>query len=377
MKKKFFTLLAAVVFSFFPLSLFSQEVDEDSFDSMFDEVEDVVVEEAKAAPVPENNQKQISFSGSLDTELGAGIKSEPGDPISPAAYFSFENYFYMTARASDVFSLKATLFTSLPTFELTLHEIYFNYLLFDKIYIQAGKHSITWGNLQLIENNILADSPNTVSISVSVPLWKFNLAGIIFYSQDWGGALYPNWNNISAAASFEGAFGPFQFNIFGRRWANLDADAQLPVLGLETKLSIKGYDLYNQLVFNSHLALNVSETYLDKITCTSGFMKDWEDPRIGFIIEYRYIYYDKVINPTAVDNHYLYLKAGISRLFNNTSKFAIEFMHDFPTCTGLVIPGYIYSALPHADLKVGLPFYYGSGYWKVIPIATLAFEWSY
>ena len=140
MKKKFFTLLAAVVFSFFPLSLFSQEVDEDSFDSMFDEVEDVVVEEAKAAPVPENSQKQISFSGSLDTELGAGIRSEPGDPISPAAYFSFENYFYMTARASDVFSLKATLFTSLPTFELTLHEIYFNYLLrliISSLYLQV------------------------------------------------------------------------------------------------------------------------------------------------------------------------------------------------------------------------------------------------
>ena len=61
MKKKFFTLLAAVVFSFFPLSLFSQEVDEDSFDSMFDEVEDVVVEEAKAAPVDWNLGMKYRF----------------------------------------------------------------------------------------------------------------------------------------------------------------------------------------------------------------------------------------------------------------------------------------------------------------------------
>nr|MCR4789464.1 hypothetical protein [Treponemataceae bacterium] len=331
MKKRFFVIFAALFFSIFSFSLYAQDAsEEDPFADMFEDVEDVVVQEAESAPVPENAQKAVSFSGYLDTELGAGFKTEDGDPISPSAYFAFENYFYMTARASDVFSLKASLYTCLPDFDLSLHEIYINYLLCDLFYIQAGKRSITWGNLQLIENNILADSPDTVSVSVSVPVWKFNFAGIILYSPDWGGVLYPNWDNISAAASFEGAFGPFQFNIFGRKWANLDSNAQLPALGLETKLSIKGYDLYNQLVFNSHLDLNVSESYLDKITCTTGFMKDWEDPRIGFIVEYRYIYYDKVINPTATDNHYLYLKAGISRLFNNTSKFALEFMHDFP-----------------------------------------------
>ena len=292
-----------------------------------------------------------------------------------------ENSIYLTARASEELSLRATLYTVAPVFELSLKEVYFSYLLADRFLIQAGKHDVTWGNLQLIKNNILADAYTTASASISFPLWKFDFAGIVMYSEKWGGFTTPGKNNVSFAGRFGAAFGNFQFNIFGRKWANFDANAVLPALGLETKLSFKGYDIYNQTIINAHYDLeDIHNDYLSKITCTSGFMKDWDDPRIGFIVEYRYIYNNKALDPSAVDGHRLHFKAGISRLFNNTSKFAIETWHDFSDLSninGHVELGYIYYALQQTDIKAGFYFNYNSYSWEVIPAVALSFTWSY
>ena len=71
----------------------------------------------------------------------------------------------MNARASDIFGIRATLKTQFPQFAISLHEIYFDYLLLDFLYIQAGKRDITWGNTELIEHNILSDSVNGTSIA--------------------------------------------------------------------------------------------------------------------------------------------------------------------------------------------------------------------
>ena len=353
--------------------------DFEDFDDLFSDAQDEEVAESKSAPAPEKSQQVISFSGALESDLGVGFISNNEDYFTPGAAFSLSNYFYMTARANDVFNLKATLYTVLPTFQLNLKELYFNYLICDTVYLQAGKRAITWGNLELLTNNILADSASCTSASIAFTIWKFDFSGVAMYNYNWDKSYKPTKENLAVAASFGGAFGFFQFNAFGRRWATADPN-RLPLgLGLETKISIKGYDLYNQTVVNAHYYIhNPENNYINKIVCTSGFMKDWDDPRIGVIVEYRYIYYDETDYPKAEkNNHRIYAKFGISRLFKNTSKFGVSAWHDITAHKGYISPGYIYTALPSADIEVGLPITYTSDTWEVTPAVNLAISWSY
>ena len=378
--KKIILFYFLICFSFF---CFSQEIESDEFDdfdSLFAEAEDVVVEEQTAVPTPTGTAKSqsIKFTGFLDTDVGFGFSISPDDYFKPLGYFAFENYTYMNARASDIFGIRATLKTQFPQFAISLHEIYFDYLLLDFLYIQAGKRDITWGNTELIEHNILSDSINGTSIGFSFNLFNTNFSGIVMSQVNWGGGISPEFSNLSIAGSIEKVFGNLQLNLFGRKWATEDSNHKNPVIGLESKINLWGFDLYNQTI--SHIKFdfeNFSNTTLDKLYFTLGLMKDWENPRIGFIIEYEWIFYDKNLHSDKKDSHKIHFKGLVSRLFKSTSKIGLEFEHDFVENKGIITPGYIYYALAHTDVKVGIPITYSPETWSVVPAVALTFEWNY
>ena len=378
--KKIILFYFVICFSFF---CFSQEIESDEFDdfdSLFAEAEDVVVEEQTTVPTPTGTSKSqsIKFTGFLDTDVGFGFSISPDDYFKSLGYFAFENYTYMNARASDIFGIRATLKTQFPQFAISLHEIYFDYLLLDFLYIQAGKRDITWGNTELIEHNILSDSINVTSIGFSFNLFNTNFSGIVMSQVNWGGGIAPGFSNLSIAGSIEKVFGNLQLNLFGRKWATEDSNHKNPVIGLESKINLWGFDLYNQTI--SHIKFdfeNFSNTTLDKLYFTLGLMKDWENPRIGFIIEYEWIFYDKNLHSDKKDSHKIHFKGLVSRLFKSTSKIGLEFEHDFVENKGIITPGYIYYALAHTDVKVGIPITYSPETWSVVPAVALTFEWNY
>lgn len=352
----------------------------DEFDSLFAEAEDVVVEEKTTPPTPvvSSPNQSIKFTGALEAGLGGGVSISPADYFKPQGYLSLTHYTYMSARASDIFGIKGSIQTSFPNFSLSLHEIYFDYLLLDFLYIQAGKKVITWGNTELIEHNILSDAVNGASIGISFNLFNTNFSGIVLSQISWGGGAVPGFSNLSFAGSIERVFGKLQLNLFGRKWASEDSNHKNPVIGLESKINLWGFDLYNQTI--SHIKFDFDKfenTQFDRLYFTVGLMKDWDTPRIGFIVEYQWIYYDKILNPTMKDSHKLYFKGLVSRLFKSTSKIGLEFEHDFVNNIGIVTPGYIYYALPHADVKVGIPIAYSPKTWSIVPAVALSFEWNY
>jgi hypothetical protein len=375
-------ILFIIILFISSLCVFSQEsMDEvDEFDSLFADAEDVVVEEQATPPTPvvQNKSQSIKFSGFLDADLGVGLSISPDDYFKPLGYLALENYTYMNARASDIFGLRATLKTVFPNFSLSLHELYFDYLLLDFLYIQAGKRDIAWGNTELIEHNILSDSVNGASIGMSFNLFNTNFSAIVLSQMSWGGGAVPSFSNLSFAGSVERVFGKLQLNLFGRKWASEDINHKNPVIGLESKINLWGFDLYNQTI--SHIKFDFDKfenTQFDKLYFTVGLMKDWDTPRIGFIVEYEWIYYDKTLNPTMKDSHKLFFKGLVSRLFKSTSKIGLEFEHDFVKNSGVITPGYIYYALPHTDVKFGIPITYSPETWAIVPAVALSFEWNY
>jgi hypothetical protein len=277
-------ILFIIILFISSLCIFSQEsVDEvDEFDSLFADAEDVVVEEQATPPTPvvQNKSQSIKFSGFLDADLGVGFSISPDDYFKPLGYLALENYTYMNARASDIFGLRATLKTVFPNFSLSLHELYFDYLLLDFLYIQAGKRDIAWGNTELIEHNILSDSVNGASIGMSFNLFNTNFSAIVLSQMSWGGGAVPSFSNLSFAGSVERVFGKLQLNLFGRKWASEDINHKNPIIGLESKINLWGFDLYNQTI--SHIKFDFDKfenTQFDKLYFTVGLMKDWDTPK--------------------------------------------------------------------------------------------------
>ena len=193
--KKFILFFLLLSFSFVMFAQDSETEEFDEFDSLFVEAQDIVVEEQEKAPQPVPSKQSIKFSGFLDTDVGFGFSVSPDDYFKPLGYFAFENYTYITARASDIFGIKATIKTQFPNFNLSLYEIYFDYLLLDFLYIRAGKRAITWGNTELIEHNILSDSSNGTSIGISFNLLNTNFSGIVMSQVNWGGGASPGISN--------------------------------------------------------------------------------------------------------------------------------------------------------------------------------------
>ena len=376
--KKILLIFLVLLLSITVFSQASDIVEIDELDILFAEAEDIVVEEQVNAPQPIPSKQSIQFTGFLDTDVGFVFSISPDDYFKPQGYFAFENYTYISARASDIFGIKATLKTQFPNFNLSLYEIYFDYLLLDFLYIQAGKRAITWGNTELIEHNILSDSINGASIGFSFDLYNTNFSGIVMSQVNWGGGSSPEISNLSFAGSIEKVLGKLQLNLFCRKWASEDPIHEKPLLGLESKINLWGFDLYNQTI--SHINFdfdNFKNTSLDKLYFTLGLMKDWEYPRIGFIIEYEWIFYDKTLYPTATDSHKIHFKGLVSRLFNSTSKIGLDFEHNFVEKKGVITPGYIYYALPHTDIKLGIPISYSPENWSMVPALALSFEWNY
>ena len=376
--KKIILVIIVLFISFFTIAQDANSEEFDDLDSLFAEAEDIQVEEKTEAPQPISKSQSISFSGSLTSGLGFGVSISPDDYFHPLGYFAFENYTYFNARASNIFGIRGSIRTYFPNFTLSLHEIYFDYLLLDFLYIRAGKRGISWGNTELITNNILSDSVNGTSIDLSFNLFNTNFTGVVLSQLNWGGGTTPGFSNLSFAASIEKVLGNLQLNLFGRKWASQDPAHKSPLIGLESKINLWGFDLYNQTI--SHINFdfdNFKNTSLDKLYFTLGLMKDWENPRIGFILEYQWIFYDKTLHPTAKDSHKLHFKGLVSRLFNSTSKIGLEFEHNFVTNKGVITPGYIYYALPHTDIKLGIPFSYSPETWSIVPALALSFEWNY
>jgi len=409
---------------FFSISIFAQEEQEifieneidfsteesfDDFSSLFDSVEDITVENQEpvttAEMVVENTNilnnfvKPLNFSGNLSASVGLAALYK--DKLDFSGYFSFENDLFFSARGSKNLAIKGTIHTEFPTFSLALSEIYFDYLLLDRVYIVGGKKSYTLGYPQLFSDldifnfsvsgltsnvsgysntNILVDSSSAITVSMQMPFSKINLSGYALYPL---GAITtsPSIHDISFVAAIEGTLFNFSTNLFLRKNPKTQESV---ILGLETKRTIFSVDFYVQGIMDiaSFTSFTAKEDY-NSIVATGGLYKWWElkKPLIGFNIEYQYKY---TPNSEQIHNHYLLAVAGISRLGKRKNiKLGINIEHDIMNMKGMASTGIILSnILPHADWKTGFSTNYnfsqdGNGFQEFVLGTSLSLYLNY
>ena len=365
MKKLFGNKIISIVLAFSFLcgaSLWAQSADDDfddfdDFDSIFeDAADDIEVEQTDPVTVTAAAPASaISFTGHFagDVGLSAIIIEKPDF----GGYISLDNTLYMTVRPAPVVSIYGALNTSLSNkFSLALSYLYFDYMMFDRIFISAGKKSITWGYTRLFSNgNIMADTNGQLNAEFRFP-WSTGTATFV------GAYNYnllssnPSYKDITYAFSVEQTVLHTSLNLFAKKYGQselADGIHKHPLAGLEIKRTLFGFDFYAQGYVNitDYKKLNQKAGY-GKVTATGGFYKLWDgfDPNLGINIEYQYS-----------GNHKIALQGGIKRIGKRKNmKGGVDWNHDFTAKTGNVTVAYIFDGVfPYAQWKNAVSVDYG------------------
>lgn len=436
MKKVFF----ALIFAFAVFDLFSQEIEdsvsaaEESADTnnaseeiadddlldLFDSAEDtdaVITDSKNSGEVTINAggfSIPLTFSGYLESSVGAGDIWEDGKH-KPSGYFTFLNYLYLNARPDKTLSIHGSLRTVLPSGSttsnsstdsiLSVYELYFTYLLFDSVFITAGKKATSWGYVRLIgtsdddsnaedtasgsaykyggiSTNIISDSRNGTSGLIRIPFWTGTISAIALYNESYGAASNMSAGKMSFALSVEQTFFKTSLNLFARKYPSLDKnDVELsesakirPVAGAEIKRTIFDADVYAQSIAQLYdrktLVDERSVKGLGSIVNTVGLYKWWNkhDPNFGFNVEYQDVYFPI----TETHSRCMAYDVGLAHLGKKKNiKLGASGYHSFTKKNGYVKPGIIFSGLiPHATWENGVRVDYGESDSFVSPKIT-------
>ena len=392
---------------------FGDESDDfDDFDSLFDDAEDtaaVVTEEKESGTVTAkigDISIPLSWSGYLESSIGAGDVHEDGED-EYSGYFTFLNYLYLNARPDKTLSIHASLRTYLPANSaLSVYEIYFTYLMFDRVFITAGRKDTSWGYVRLIgtsnddddssdstsaglkykyggvSTDILSDSRNGTSGLVRIPFLTGTISGWAYYADTYGSASNMDTDKMSFAVSLEETILKTSINLFARKYPSVDntgtaytdENRTLPIAGAEIKRTILDADIYAQAIGQIHSVGDVVKRHdingFGAIIMTAGLYRWWDkrDPNVGFNVEFQDSYYPPLESHTRV----IAYDAGIKRLGKNHNiKLGVSGYHSFTANNGYVKPGIILSGIfPHATWENGVRIDYGESSSYVSPKLT-------
>lgn len=398
--------------------------DFDDFDSLFENAEDtdeaVITDEERAGTTYNVQVGAIKFpievSGTMNTDLGGAFIYEDG--VGDATfYFDFKNYLYFTVRPDTYLALKGVVKTTMPkdsadteseqnSHLLYLYEMYFDYLLLDRIYITAGKKKSVWGNIRLFSDyydesenisstdsdetsdtidtnvndakftNILYDSREYISGIVKVPFGNHTFTALAMYNDETN-VSSTKTERMSLAGSLEFIVFNTSINFMGRRFRlkntddNLNAK-QLPIVGMEVKRTILNFDVYGQSLLRIQDGKSMGDIFtskfddlssLNRIVSTVGTYRLWSEnaPYVGFNFEFQNIYRPEPSASETFSTNRFAFEFGMAKLGPDRNiKPAIQWNHNITDKSGFFKAGIVFSrVLPHCDWRFGAKYEYG------------------
>lgn len=365
---------------------------DDIFAESQDTAEPIITEpEPQNASIPES-RKGIIFSGNINARLGGEVYY----PLELYPGAIFESKIAFSARPNDTFSIKGMLLVKFPKMELGLYELYMNYNFWNVAYLVAGKKELSWGNGRIFDTNILDDrkdyqyNPEDLLLNkeikqenskfvvqLDVPLWKFNIEGLVYYEQfkdKNGNDIEFNAKNIADslcyAVKLDANIWNFAFDAFWKSWANADPYGYPQAVGCDVNFQIADLHVYGQ--YFTHLQeINGKWQNPRSKGTASVWWATQEKINLGFLLEYQIVYdYTGLDNPNPESENwdsskfikqYIAFQAVWGRIGGSKITGAVKYFHDFYEQYGTVIPGLkIHEIVPNADLDIGIPIYYGS-----------------
>lgn len=365
---------------------------DDDIDALFGDedgdTEDAVVTKTTETVKIDQKNKPIDFSGSLSAELGGYIWIYPAESTKPVATFS--NTLKFTGRPSSDFFVTGSLLTTFPSMDIGIYELYFDYTMFGKADLSAGKRDISWSLSRMLDTNILDDELESISeddaeealkkktrttddskfaVALNVPILSYgSIQGIGFYNGGLDDPLSADY--IEVAGKLEGSIGKFSLAVFGKRWASADANRLSPCAGLELVSTALGQNSNIFVQGLMHFAKTAENSAFDRARISTGIYKYFSSPlMLGLAFEYQAIWADSQSVNSGGDitqykgwQHYFAAQAAWSHyIWTKKWTFGVEWYHDYRTDYGTILPVIkIENVVKYIDLRLGAPIYYGT-----------------
>lgn len=404
------TMMSALLFA-----SYADDV-EDSFDKIFFEEEDTETPLVSFSNNSSNSKNDIiTFSGKLTSDLGFAYIYKPNadetdlDPKTNlpkekihnnGLVFTLTNDFYINARPSDTFSVKADIKTTFANqFSLALNELYFTYNPNAYIYFSAGKKSTTWGNVKILKKipklplfnsegvaqenncndmntNIFCDISNHLTIQTTIPWATGSFSFLTFYDYsnlESDSFTYDDMkafgiDKLSFAASVEQTVFHTNINLFARLYDGKDYNTKTlkdkyknPVVGLELKKTLFNVDFYAQNLLRIVDSFNEdATTTFEKEVFTFGFYNKTSLNNFTFGVNGEYQYQNEYIND--ISEHLFAFQTGISDFGpSNGFKVGATWTHNFVSENGSTTFIFQVSKLiPYVTVKTGVKTEYDS-----------------
>ena len=383
----------------------------DSIDELFGDENEGDSDSAVVTPTTEivkidKKDKPVEFSGELKAELGGYVWFKPWQQTKPLA--SFSNILRFIGRPRTDFYVYGSFLTSFPEMDLGVYELYFDYTLFGRADISAGKRDISWGHSRMLDTNILDDKPSIISgedavkrkdrkttdskftFSAVVPIFSYaSIQAVAQYeSQSMHEDTIQDYVSFAARADFN--ISKFSIGVLGKRWANSDADNYSfrfdPCVGGEIISTVLGKN--SNLFAQGLVHYSFEDNNVSRVRWSAGVYKYFSNPiMLGFSFEYQGVWgrdekytstysytndeatgklikteVSRTIDQYEGYEHLFAAELGWSRfIFHKKFTFGCKWFHDYRGEYGVVTPGLtIDEILPHLDFKSTAPIYYGS-----------------
>lgn len=360
---------------------------DDSIDELFADDAEGDTEGAINTPTTEivkvdAKNKPVEFSGDLNAELGGYVWFQPWEKTKPLAVFN--NILKFIGRPRSDFYVYGSFLTQFPRMDFGVYELYFDYTLFGKADISAGKRDISWSLSRMLNTNIIdekcavitsedaANKPkrkttdSKFTLIATVPILSYcSIKGLAQYESNAMEDEMPDY--VSVAGKFEMNFGKVSASVLGKRWAKADAQGYDPCFGIELFSTILGQ---NSNLFIQCLAhISPSSHNFTRAKWTTGIYKYFENPiMLGLSFEYQGVWgREQVTNGSSIGQfkglqHLFAAEVGWSRfIFDKKWTFGCKWFHDTGNDYGTLFPVIVIEEiLPHLDFKTTAPIYYGS-----------------
>lgn len=371
-------LFLALCFLAIPHIVYAQEDDSFDVDSMFDSAEDVEVskeEELKNQPVIEPAAQDltqiIKLYGSFSSSLGLIGKIYPDEALMPFA--SFENYLGFTARPASDISIKGQVYTRFPDFQITIDQLYFDYMLKDFMYVTAGATATSWGNSLLFDTNILDDESTDVTVLFkneheatkrfdaifTIPVGRGQIQAMGMYKSSDIDDLDSKY--MSYAGAIEYPLGPLAIKLFGRKWASADPKAMQPAFGMEITTDLFGnhINLWGKVHTSRGNFEDVS--YAKFVGGISHLWTPENMGKIGFVAEYQFIYDSRSTESKkdAKRTNDLAFTFVWRHIANSDFSTAVQWYISLDEKSGYFIPSVSCNTFSHVTMTFIAPVIYG------------------
>ena len=240
--------------------ILSEDETDDSIDELFADDAEGDTEGAVNTPTTEivkvdAKNKPVEFSGDLNAELGGYVWFSPWEKTKPLATFS--NILRFIGRPRSDFYVYGSFLTQFPKMDFGVYELYFDYTLFGKADISAGKRDISWSLSRMLNTNIIDDKCSVItsedaankpkrkttdskfSLIATVPILSYcSIKGVAQYESNEMEDEMPDY--VSVAGKFEVNIGKFSVSVLGKRWAKAAEHGYDPCVGMEVISTLLG-----------------------------------------------------------------------------------------------------------------------------------------